>query len=126
MEEHPATNREIRVQLLADRQKIFGGKVRKRSCSKIREVAQLVERVLWEHEAAGSSPVFPTRRSDWYTGVCAVRMGTEGMVRFHYRRPDHGGISVMAARRHVEPVVWVRAPYLAQLKHDVSEFMEMR
>jgi hypothetical protein len=27
---------------------------------KEREVVQLVERVLWEHEVAGSSPVFPT------------------------------------------------------------------
>jgi hypothetical protein len=26
-----------------------------------REVDQLVDRVLWEHEAAGSSPVFPTK-----------------------------------------------------------------
>lgn len=26
----------------------------------VRGVAQLVERVLWEHEAAGSSPVTPT------------------------------------------------------------------
>ena len=28
-----------------------------------RGVAQLVARVLWEHDAAGSSPVAPTKRS---------------------------------------------------------------
>ena len=29
---------------------------------KLREVDQLVDRVLWEHEAAGSSPVFSTMK----------------------------------------------------------------
>ena len=28
--------------------------------SSFREVVQVVERVLWEHEVAGSNPVFPT------------------------------------------------------------------
>ena len=29
--------------------------------AKFREVDQLVDRVVWDHQAAGSSPVFPTK-----------------------------------------------------------------
>ena len=32
-----------------------------------RGVAQMVERVLWEHQAAGSSPVTPTKIADLAT-----------------------------------------------------------
>ena len=32
----------------------------KKRIKKFREVDQLVDRVVWDHQAAGSSPVFPT------------------------------------------------------------------
>ena len=38
----------------------------KKEKRKIRGVAQLVARVLWEHDAAGSSPVTPTKKQWMY------------------------------------------------------------
>ena len=42
--------------------------------NKNRGVAQLVERVVWDHQAAGSSPVTPTRKRQIPTGICRFQL----------------------------------------------------
>ena len=53
--------------------------------NKNRGVAQLVERVVWDHQAAGSSPVTPTKNAD-LTAVLQsnrlkINMSPEAMYR---------------------------------------------
>ena len=47
----------------------------KKEKRKIRGVAQLVARVLWEHDAAGSSPVTPTNKSSGCMFTAFVFLG---------------------------------------------------